>query len=241
MTKEFSQVFFDTLLPPSCLCCADVVEKHGQVCAACWQEIKFIGKYHCKKCNLPFDFDMGKDALCQACNAQKPRYTKALSVCEYEGAGKRLSSRLKFQDKTNLAPYMAKMMAKRAQKIRGKIDIIAAVPLHYRRKYMRKYNQSALLAKSVADEMKLNYEPFLLRRIKATKQQTRLSFRERHKNVEGAFCLDAKIDVMGKNIILVDDVMTTGATLNACAAALKSAGAKRVYALTFARVKPDGY
>lgn len=118
-------------------------------------------------------------------------------------------------------------------------DIIVPVPLHRRRKFFRKYNQSALLAAALAgrlDANKTKYAPSLLKRVRATTPQTKLNYKERKENVYDAFSVLKNAQIEGKTILLVDDVMTTGATMNACAKALLEAGAKRVNGLVFARV-----
>lgn len=229
-------------MPPTCISCSDIVEIQGQVCGKCWGDIKFIGKYKCHACGLPFEFDMGKGAYCQHCLAHKPVFKKLRAVCKYEGTGRALATRLKFHDKTHLAGSMARMMFNAGGEVLKNADIIAPIPLHRTRKFFRKYNQAALLAKELAknkDISQANYVPQLLNRVRATTPQTKLNYAQRHKNVADAFQILAKTDVRGKTILLIDDVMTTGATMNSCAQALLDAGAKRVNGLVFARVTVD--
>lgn len=194
-----------------------------------------IGLHHCYICGIPFEFNMGKKAICEYCQHDKPKFNRAKAFCTYDGAARRLAIRLKFADSLHLAPPMAKMMLIMGEELVKKADIISPVPLHFRRRFMRRYNQSSLLGLHTAKESKKPYQPFLLKRIRHTKQQTRLNKLERKANVRDAFSISENIPITGKTILLVDDVMTTGATLSACAKALKEKGAKKVYCLTFAR------
>ncbi len=234
-TKKISQAVLNFMLPAQCLSCHAVVDTHGAICATCWNDINFIGLHKCYVCGLPFAFDLGPKALCRHCTEEKPKFNKAVAVCKYENTARKLAIRLKFGDSVSLAPYLAKMMVGSGSELIGKADIIAPIPLHFMRKIARKYNQAALLARQVAKISEKNYEPFLLKRVRRTKQQTKLHRRDRKSNVDGAFVV-ANVDVFGKTVLLVDDVMTTGSTLSACAKALKERGARRVYCLVFARV-----
>ena len=234
-TKRISQVVLDIILPPKCMSCSCVVNQHGNLCPECWDNLSYIGKHKCHICGLPFEFDMGEKAICPACTNDKPEFKKAVAVCKYEGAGRKIAIKLKFGDSTNLAPYMAKMMSTAGRDLISECEIIAPVPLHYRRKLKRKYNQASMLALNIAKITGKAYAPKLLKRVKATKQQTKLSKKARKENVQDAFAA-ANMDIKGKKVLLVDDVMTTGATMSECAKALKTAGAKKVCCVVFARV-----
>ena len=233
--KNFTQSIFDLVMPAKCLCCNSQVPQQGTICANCYTELKPIGNHKCYKCGLPFQIDMGHKAICHDCTRYKPSYSMARAFCNYEGLGGKLASQLKFSDKTLLAPYMAKMMMIAGSGLLKKSDIIAPIPLHHSRKLKRKYNQSALLAKYLAEYSGLEYQPFLLKRTRNTKKQTTLKRNDRKKNMENAF--DASPHANEKRILLIDDVMTTGATMNAASVALKRQGAKKICALVFARVE----
>lgn len=232
---NIAQAVLDFALPPKCLSCKSVVDKHGNLCSECWKTVGFIGKHKCHICGLPFEFDMGEKALCQACEAKKPKFNQAVAFCKYEGVARKMVIALKFSDGVHLAPHMAKMMLGADGGLIAKADIIAPVPLHFWRKFHRKYNQASLLALNIARQSGKTYEPLLLKRNKRTQQQTRLHRKDRKANVAGAF-VTSKADIKGKTILLVDDVMTTGSTISACAKTLKEQGAKTVYCLVFARV-----
>lgn len=240
--KNITQQFLQVLLPPSCISCSEIVEIQGQLCGECWGNISFIGKHKCNCCGVPFEFDMGKGALCGHCQAKKPNFRRVRAACSYEGVGKKLAAKLKFHDKTLLATSMARMMFNSGGEVLRNVDIIMPVPLHKWRKFWRKYNQSELLAVALmqhVERQNVACETNLLKRVRATKQQTKLSYGERQKNVRSAFVVTAPEQIEGKRILLIDDVLTTGATMNECARALKKAGAKQVNGLVFARVKPN--
>lgn len=238
--KNLSQAFLQIVLPPTCISCSDIVEMQGQICGSCWGDVAFIGKYKCHCCGLPFAFDMGKSAHCQHCIATKPEFKKVRAVCKYEGTGRRLAAKLKFHDKTHIAGSMGRMMFNAGAEVLKGADIIAPIPLHKRRQFWRKYNQAALLANELANyDAEKEYASQLMKRIRATIPQTQLAYAKRQENVEDAFVVDDTIDVQGKTILLIDDVMTTGATMNSCAKSLKDAGAKKVNGLVFARVTVD--
>ncbi len=235
--RNLSQAFLQIVVPPTSISCADIVEVQGQVCGKCWGDIQFIGKYRCESCGLPFEFDMGEKAKCQHCLAHKPVFCRNRAVCRYEGTGRRLAAKLKFHDKTHIAGSMGRMMFNAGKDVLRDVDVVAPIPLHKMRKFWRKYNQAELLAQKLLDAgVEAEYAPQLLRRFKATTPQTKLTYAERQLNVQDAFELEDGVNVEGKTVLLVDDVMTTGATMNECARALKDAGAKRVNGLVFARV-----
>jgi ComF family protein len=225
---------FNLVMPPKCLACNNIVEEQGIICANCYPDLSVIGTHKCHRCGLPFEFDHGPKAICATCTTDKPKFDMARAFCAYEGLGGDLATKLKFGDKTSLAPYMARLMCVAGSGLIKKADVITAVPLYRTRKLKRKYNQAALLAQYIAKYSGIKYEPFLLKRIKNTKQQTKLSKLQRQQNVAGAF--EAKT-LQGKRVLVIDDVMTTGATMSACARALKKQGTKKVYGLVFARVE----
>lgn len=238
--KNITQQFLHLVMPPTCISCRDIVEIQGQLCGGCWGQVQFIGKHKCHCCGVPFAFDMGDKAFCNHCSAEKPLFKKVRAVCKYTSIGKRLAANLKFHDRTHLAKSMAQMMFNAGGEVLKTADIIAPIPLHRRRKFFRKYNQSALLAEALTKHAtKAEYMPNLLKRVRATTPQTRLNYKERKENVFAAFELLKNTQIEGKTILLIDDVMTTGATMNACAKALREGGAKQVNGLVFARVSVD--
>ena len=202
----------------------------------CWQDIHFITEPFCYKCGLPFSFALGAGALCGECLKKSPAYTQARSVFRYEENSKSQVLAFKYYDKTQLAPVFGTWLARAGADFVPKAEAIIPVPLHYWRLLKGRYNQAALLADALAKRIHVPVLPDTLERQHATPTQAGLTRRQREENMQGVFTVPPKKRgaLKGKSVILVDDVMTTGATLNACASALNDAGVVDVYALTLA-------
>ena len=226
----------DVLLPPRCLACAAAVDVPGRLFGACWGEIDFIAAPYCHCCGLPFAFDEGADSLCGACLGQPPAFDHARAVLRYNGVARSLVLGFKLGDRTHGAPAFAAWMGRGGGDLIAKADAVTPVPLHRWRLFTRRYNQSGLLARVIAANADLTFEPDLLVRTRNTESQRKFGRLGRFENVRGAFTVRPGREVAGRRIILVDDVMTTGATVNACATTLKRAGAASVVVLTLARV-----
>ena len=241
IAKHWGRVASDLVLPPSCLACESRVNVQGVVCAACWQQIRFIEKPFCTVLGSPFAYELGEGALSAQAIANPPVFDRARSAVLYDDVARKLVQGLKFSDRAELAPWMAKWMVRSSDGMLEENAIVLPVPLHRMRLFGRRYNQSAELARHVARETRLTYAPELLQRVRSTKQQVGLGIKERIRNVQGAFRVPAReaIQVKGRAIVLIDDVYTTGATLQACSRALRRKGAKTISCLTFARV-PNG-
>ena len=226
----------DLLIPLRCVKCGVIVENKEGLCASCWPLISFIAKPYCACCGLPFDFEIEDGALCGVCNHDRPPYTTARFVFSYTSESKDLILKFKHTDSIGSAPLFATWMARSLEAIQDPLCI--PVPLHWTRLFMRTYNQAALLAREIAKLNGWTYVPSLLLRKRRTPSQGYLSKKERIKNVSGAFKVSEtkKMQLSGKTILLVDDVFTTGATLNACSKTLLKAGAKEVHVLTLGRV-----
>lgn len=234
LLEKLANLFF----PACCPSCAEPVIGNGKLCATCWGEIDFITDPMCHRCGLPFSHSMGEHGLCGHCIAETPPFVRAMSVFRYDGTSRRQVLAFKFHDRTQLAPLFGQWLTHVAtREFVAKAEVIIPVPLHYRRLIMRRYNQASLLAQAVSKQTGLPYIAHSLRRKRATMPQTGLTREARVKNLRGAFMVPpaCKNDVEGKAVLLVDDVMTTGATLAACTRVLKDAGARDVYVLTLAR------
>lgn len=231
------QSLLNALFPAQCTVCDAVLGNDAPLCATCWQQVTFISEPVCAVCGLPFEYDIGGEAQCGECMQQLPSFTRARAVLRYDEASRPLITRLKYRDHTQLAKLYAPWLSGSAATLLEGIDALIPVPLYYWRFVQRRYNQSALLAKALERSTGIPALPFALARIRATEKQTGLSRKERLKNVRRAFRVpeDQRDQVKGKRLLLIDDVYTTGATLNACAKALKTAGAAEVRALTLAR------
>lgn len=227
----------DTLFPPACAACRQLTGRHGALCAECWGAMHFITPPLCHACGLPFDYVLGEDALCGRCLEERPPYRQARALLRYDEHSKGQLIAFKYHDKTQLAPVFGRWLARLAEELPARPDCIIPVPLHYRRLVRRRYNQAALLAQALARETGFVFLPDGLERVRATVPQTGLTRRQRDDNMRGAFRVRARHakTLVGASVLLVDDVMTTGATLNACTRSLRDAGTRDVCVVTIAR------
>ncbi len=231
----------DIVLPPRCLACRRAIDGQGQLCAACWSQLTFLDAPLCAICGFPFEFEQGpgaRDVLCGGCVREAPEFTAARAVLRYDDASRGLILALKHGDRTDLAPSLGRWLARAgAAQLEG-ADLLVPVPLHRRRLFARRYNQAALLAEALARASGCALMPDLLQRKRSTPSQGGLSRSARFRNLEGAIVLPAKRRpaVQGRIAVLVDDVMTTGATARTCAQVLLRGGAREVRVLTVARV-----
>jgi ComF family protein len=228
----------DFILPPACLHCQAPVDRQGTLCAPCWQALHFLAAPFCAACGFPFAFDLGPDALCAACTARLPAYDRARAAVVYDDSARPLVTRLKYGDRLEGAPVYAGWMARAGAELLVDADLVLPVPLHRLRLLARRFNQAGLLAGRIARLTGVPYRPDLLRRIKRTPPQVGLSASGRRRNVAHAFALSPGQGeaIKGRAVVLIDDVLTTGATVEACAKVLRRAGASRVDVLTLARV-----
>ncbi len=229
----------DVVLPPLCLSCATMVDRSQALCPACWAAQSFIAPPLCSRCGTPLAVGAGEaDLVCAACLARPPRYAKARSVFCYDEASRRMILGFKHADRTQAAPAFAAWMARAGSELVAGADVIAPVPLHYRRLLRRRYNQSAMLALLIGRGAGKAVAVDLLLRRRATPSQAGLNARERRRNLAGAIAVNPrrKAALRGRRVLLIDDVLTTGATVGACVGALLRAGAGAVDVLTLARV-----
>ncbi len=229
----------DLVYPPLCVFCREPVCEPDSLCAACWSGLQFIDGPVCAACGLPFEIDPGVNTLCGACIARPPHYDGARAILRYDDESKKPVLALKYADRLDLVPAFGRWLERTGRPFFATSDMIVPVPLHRFRLWRRRYNQSAELARVIARATGLPAEPLLLERRKPTPSQgTMPSAKARRRNVLGAFAVPraSRSRIRGKNILLVDDVLTTGSTADACARALKRAGAVSVYVLALARV-----
>ncbi|OIQ94791.1 adenine phosphoribosyltransferase [mine drainage metagenome] len=223
----------DLLLPPRCLKCGAVVAVAGALCPACWDGLRFIAQPLCDGCGLPLPL---AGAPCPSCAVHAPPSGRARAVFLYDDASRALILRFKHADRTGHARPFARWMARAGQELLAETDLIVPVPLHRWRLWRRRYNQAALLALEIGRLSGLPVRTDLLRRRRATRPLGPLDRHQRRRLLRGAFTLAHPDGVAGKRILLVDDVLTSGATTEACAALLRRAGAATVMVLTLARV-----
>ncbi len=228
----------DVALPPLCPACREPVGDALGLCAACWSKLSPIAPPYCERLGIPFVYDPGPGILSMQAIADPPAYARARAAVRYDDVARALVHAFKYGDRLDLAPVMGRWMARAGRELVRDAAAIVPVPLHWRRLWARRFNQSALLARIVSEAGGVPIVHEALKRVKATPQQVGLSRTERASNVQGAFKVAAngKADIAGRRILLIDDVLTSGATVDACARALLRAGAGNVDVLVFARV-----
>ncbi len=227
----------DIAFPPRCPSCRLNVTADGNFCPDCFRQLRMISAPMCNCCGIPFVVMIEADAKCPECLDTPPEFSKARSVMVYDAISAPLVSAIKFHDQWASIGRHAHMMTATGSSLLKDADILIPVPLHWRRLMKRKFNQSALLAHGISKTSGVPVSHTVLKRAIYTKPQMRLDRKERLANVKHAFAAHDYVgeQVKGKIVVLVDDVVTTGATANACAMVLKKAGAKEVRVLSLAR------
>jgi len=225
-------------LPPRCPGCGEVTAADHRFCARCWGSLRFLGPPWCARCQLPFEFDRGEDALCGECLADPPPHDGVRAAVAYGDVAREVALKLKYSGRLACAETMAHAMARLMPE---DVGLLVPVPLHRWRIWSRGFNQAALIAGTLSRTSGVPVDVELLRRVKATPVLRGLGPRGRTKAVAGAFALakEAKPKLAGKAVVLVDDVHTSGATAAACARVLKRGGAGKVILLCWARVLGD--
>jgi len=228
----------DLVLPPQCLACGRLVAGDGGVCPTCWSGLRLIERPYCEKLGTPFAYHLGEGAVSAEAIADPPPFERCRAVAAFDDVAKNLVHGLKYRDRLDLTASMAGWMARAGADLLADADVIVPVPLHPRRLWWRRFNQSASLAGSVAETAGKPLATTALLRIRPTPQQVGLSASERDRNVRGAFKVpeNQRPTVAGRRVLVVDDVYTTGATVKAATRALLRAGAAAVDVLVFARV-----
>jgi ComF family protein len=228
----------DLLMPPLCLSCHARLKSHDALCPACWSKIDFIGPPLCDRLGLPMPFDTGGTMVSAAATADPPEFDRARAVARFDGVMRTLVHDFKFRDRHDARHLFGRWLVRAGAELLADADLIVPVPLTRLRLLSRRFNQAAILCQEVARLTGIAAEPSALVRTRRTRPQLGLSRQERRKNVAGAFAVADihKPRIAGARVVLVDDVVTTGATVRACARALKRAGAVRVDVLALAMV-----
>jgi ComF family protein len=241
--REFSRRLIDTFYPPSCIACGASLAGTEGLCPACWRQMPFLSKPVCERYGTPLpiefgDARMGGASLSPLAITDPPVFGRARAVARYDGVARELVHALKYGDRTELAEIMGGWMAREGQELLSNADRLIPVPLHFFKLWRRKFNQASLLADALSKRTGLPVAHETLRRVRATRPQVGLTRTERAVNLEKAFAVNERgmLDITGRRIVLIDDVMTTASTANVAARTLLKAGAASVDLLVFALV-----
>ena len=238
--RRIGRAVVDGILPPRCLACGTIVDEPDALCGPCWAAMTFFAPPWCAVCGLPFPHPMGDDAICADCARDRSSWDRARAVLRYDKHSRRLVLALKHADRTHLARALGGWMRRAGAEVLDGADLVVPVPLHWTRLFARRYNQAGLLAHAIRAAGGPPVAPDWLVRRRRTPSQGRLGATARARNVRGAFALRPGRSIRGKRIVLIDDVLTTGATVEECARVLRRAGAEFVGVLTLARALRAG-
>ena len=232
----------DQLYPPVCLSCDAPVATADALCADCFRKLRPITAPLCPILGIPFAVSLGPDARSAEAIADPPPFDRARAAVIYNDVARSLVSKLKYGDRPELARFCARLMARGGHELLAPDAVLVPVPLHRTRQFSRRYNQSTELARALGKLTGLAMDPLLVSRRKNTRQQVGLSGEARQRNVAGAFAPhpEAFNRLKGRRVVIVDDVVTTGSTVNAVTRALKAGGAEKIDVLSFARVVSGG-
>jgi competence protein ComFC len=235
--KAAGSSVLDIVYPRSCEGCGSRMEQDGYLCWDCLCTSEKLSRPYCEKCGDPVDGLVEGSYECSWCRRSHPLFSTARSVFRYRGAAVQVIQQLKYAGGVHLVGDVADYMAGAARSVFGKVrfDLVVGVPLHARKERERGYNQAGLLADAVASRLRVDGFNGIVRRMRDTVSQTELKSVERARNVNGAFCVDDPDWLFSKHVLLVDDVITTGATVNEVSSTLIKAGAASVNVISFAR------
>ncbi len=236
VVRSAARLLLDSLLPPQCLACNAVVAAPGSLCADCFGRVDFIAPPLCERCGTPFEGAVIDDLVCGACLKDPPAFSRARAAFVYAEDSRALVLKLKHGDRTDAAVHLARWLQRAGAELVASCDVMVPVPLHRWRLLMRTYNQAALLANALGRLAGKPVAPDALVRTRSTPSQGKLHRNERQRNVARAFAVKSPNAIAGRRVLLIDDVLTSGATANACSRALLEAGAREVDVLVLARV-----
>ncbi|WP_058485998.1 ComF family protein [Defluviitalea phaphyphila] len=224
-------IILNIIYPPKCIFCNTIIpiQKEKGICDDCKKSLPFIKEKVCQKCGKPID-NIEERNTCFDCIKYPPIYDKGWALLVYEGIVRDMIYRFKYGGHKEYAVYLGVLMANKIknENIKEKFDLIIPIPMHLKKKRIRGYNQSEELAKIISKQLKIPIDITILTRIKETKPQSGLSITQRKNNLKKAFKIKQNTDLKGKKILLIDDIYTTGSTINTCANILKKKGVKKV-------------
>lgn len=224
----------DLIWPPRSLLSEAIVDRPGVIEPAFWGNLRFLSEPWCSRCGFPLPENPGEAGICGACAGREPAYNTARAALAYDDHARRLVLDLKRGGRRDGLPLFARWMASAGAAPIARADFLTPAPMHWSRLAVRSFNQAAWLTQALSRSTGKPWKPGALTRFKRRRSQEGLSASERRRNVGGAIRANGRFE--GKIVIVVDDVLTTGATLEACARALRKAGAAEVHGLTLARV-----
>lgn len=233
--RQIYTYIINFILPPRCLSCAEMTISDRDFCANCWKNLNFITKPYCIICGYKFNISILEEMKCGKCLQTKPAYTLARSLIKFDEYSKKIIHAFKYKDKTILAKTFTRLLYNHYHQEFCYADLIVPVPMNRFKRLFRMYNPAFILALEISKIMNITMVPDMLIKTKWTKAQTYLSKNEREKNLSGSLIFNKKYQITDKKILLVDDVFTTGTTINKCSKILKAAGAQEIYVMTIAR------
>lgn len=231
----------DALMPPQCLACGETTCTPEALCPVCWPTVRFIDAPFCEVCGLPLDFESEGVQLCAGCSRAHPPFARGRAALVYNDGSSRLILAYKNSDRTDAVPVFARWMARAGRDLLADADVLVPVPLHWTRLLARRFNQAALLAHAICRQTGVAVLPDALVRQRRTAKMGTLGARARARSVAGVFAVrsGAAARIAGRRVVLIDDVLTTGATASGCARTLLAAGAASVDVLALARAVRD--
>ncbi|MDR0329363.1 MAG: ComF family protein [Rickettsia sp.] len=224
----------DYILPARCLSCAEMTATKEGFCLNCWKKLDFITKPYCNICGCRLDISILDNMCCAKCFQHKPWYDVSRSLIKFNEHSKEIIHAFKYQDKTIFSKTFSKLLYRQYHSKFQDIDLIIPVPMNRFKRLFRMYNPALIMAQEISKLLKKPVNPDVLIKSRWTKSQTFLSKKEREKNLSNSLIFNKKYQIIDQKILLVDDVLTTGTTINKCAKILKDSGAKSVYVMTIA-------
>lgn len=234
ITKLLLNNIVNYILPLRCLSCSERIDSQDSFCPACWKKLDFIARPYCVICGFKLNLSILDEMHCARCLKHKPNFDTARSLLKFNEHAKKIVHAFKYYDKTIYAKTFAKLLYTRCYSEIKEVDFIVPVPMNRFKRLFRMYNPALILAQEISKISKKPTIPDVLIKSRWTKSQTFLSQTEREKNLANSIVINKKYEIQESRILLVDDVRTTGSTINKCARILKNAGVKNVYVVTVA-------